>query len=164
MEIVTWVRVTIEAHENGKRDETRVALWSFDMPRDMYLQPLTKRRIGWIGARFQYFNPKLIFSHCLSFYDKKTGLDLNYKSAMSRLISAKGQVTKVTNAIEAAKAQFTPTLFLRTFEDTDTYKNAQKKLDRLKAELNQRQLDVDTELQKMQESQTIDSHDHQSAD
>nr|WP_028664434.1 hypothetical protein [Runella zeae] len=119
------------------------------MPRNQYNYPQTARRINWIAARFQYFNPtKSVCTH-YCFYDKKTGIDLSYKSAFVKLSSAKGQVTKIKNAIESAKAAFMPTLFVKQLEDTDEYKRAIEKLNTAQAEVFRYKALVDEELQKL---------------
>lgn len=128
MEIHPYVKVKIEGYIENRRDETIKLLWSFCMPQAMWHRPETSKRLDWIRSRFKYFNPKLMIISSSSFYDKKTGLDLEYNSALTKLSNAKRQVTMIENSINAAKAKFKPTLFYKSLEDTEDYRLAICKL------------------------------------
>lgn len=155
MEIEDYVRYRIEKlskKADGKPDHhgPKTILFLVDMPRWQWEQ--RGRTLSWISARFQYFNPKEHLSTNLSFFDRKTGLDVGYKSALGRLSSAKGQVTKIENLISQYVAGFKPTLFVRTPEETDAYRNAVEKLNQKKALLWQAEQDVAAESEAMRNS------------
>lgn len=126
--------------------ETRRVVWEFQMPRPQYNR--SGHRIQWIHARFQYFNPRLSYSTELSFYDKKTGLDLLVGNALSKVSTAKAQVTKQQNAIEEYAKRWQPTPLTQTIDADPTYKAALQKLETKIAELDAAEKNLKSEIEK----------------
>ncbi len=71
--------------------DTKERLYSYDLPRDMFWK--YQWVIRWRMARLQCQRPKHNICQYLSGYDKKTGLEIGLKSPLSKLTSAKAQVT-----------------------------------------------------------------------
>ncbi len=121
----------------------RTRLYRRDLPRWQW--KARSRTLEWIYARFVYFNPHAVLQTGLSFYDHKTGIDVGFRSAFSRLTSAKGQVTRVEKAMAEYVNGFRPTLFIKTAEETDAYKKAARKLEEKRELLREAELEVEAE-------------------
>ena len=112
MEIEQWVEITITRSPvvKGKTIfDTKEIIWQAQVPRRTYDAHF--RWLGWIDARFTYLHPRHHVQHSLYMYDRKTGIDVNYNSAYWKCAAAKGQVTKMRNAMDAYVKAFVPTLY-----------------------------------------------------
>lgn len=89
-----WVHISFEYRPAVGE---RVVLHRIDMPRTM----LDRWRwlIEWRKAKLICQHPRKGVTVYHSFYDKRSGLDTGFGSLLSRLSSAKAQVTKVERAI-----------------------------------------------------------------
>lgn len=131
MNIENYVFVQIDLiglHPDGSnnyRDQTR--LYQYDIPRRLYDK--YKWLFRWRQSIFQCKHPRNSIQIKVSFYDKKTGIEVGFNSIFGKLSSAKGQVTKIKNKIQAAKESYVGDLFHPTLETTDAYKNAICKLE-----------------------------------
>lgn len=88
MGIERWVCITIEYRT---KERERVILFRYDLPRDIY-----ERRqwvVRWRHARLLCRYPRENVQTFFSYYDRRTGLDMNFGSALSRLSAAKAQIT-----------------------------------------------------------------------
>ena len=88
LKIENWVQISI-CCGHGRQS---VTLYTYDLPREVY-----KRRmwvIRWRMAKLQCKYPKQIVSKSLYFYDKRSGESMDISSCLSKLISAKAQITK----------------------------------------------------------------------
>ena len=88
MGIEKWVCITIE-YRTMERE--RVILFRYDLPRDIY-----ERRqwvVRWRHARLLCQYPKENVQTYFSYYDRRTGLSMDFGSALSRLSAAKAQIT-----------------------------------------------------------------------
>lgn len=88
MKIEKWVCITIEYRT---KERQRVVLFRYDLPRDVY-----ERRqwvIRWRHARLLCQYPKENVQTYFSYYDKRTGLSMDFGSVLSRLSAAKAQIT-----------------------------------------------------------------------
>ena len=88
MGIEKWVCITIE-YRTMERE--RVILFRYDLPRDIY-----ERRqwvVRWRHARLLCQYPKENVQTYFSYYDRRTGLGMDFGSALSRLSAAKAQIT-----------------------------------------------------------------------
>lgn len=88
MKIEKWVCITIEYRT---KERQRVVLFRYDLPRDVY-----ERRqwvVRWRHARFLCQYPKENVQTYFSYYDRRTGLSMDFGSALSRLSAAKAQIT-----------------------------------------------------------------------
>lgn len=88
MRIEKWVCITIEYRTNERQ---RVVLFRYDLPRDVY-----ERRqwvVRWRHARLLCQYPKENVQTYFSYYDRRTGLSMDFGSALSRLSAAKAQIT-----------------------------------------------------------------------
>lgn len=88
LKIEQWVEVTIYYGYAEKQ----VSLYHYNLPREMYLR--YQWVIRWRMAKLQCQYPKQIVSTSLYFYDKRSGESMGLNSCLSKLISAKAQVTK----------------------------------------------------------------------
>lgn len=88
--IEKWVQITIEYRDEAKLEP--VMLFKYDLPREVY----ERRRwvIRWRLARFQCQYPKQYVECYYHYYDRRSGESLGFDSCLSKLISAKAQVTK----------------------------------------------------------------------
>ncbi|WP_302609826.1 hypothetical protein [uncultured Bacteroides sp.] len=88
MGIERWVCITIEYRT---KERERVILFRYDLPRDIY-----ERRqwvVRWRHARLLCRYPRENVQTFFSYYDRRTGLDMNFGSALSKLSAAKAQIT-----------------------------------------------------------------------
>lgn len=89
LDVQHWVYIGIERIDaNGNR----VRIFSYDLPREVY-----ERRnwvVRWRIARLQCQYPKQYVECFHSYYDRRSGEILGFESCLSKLISAKAQVTK----------------------------------------------------------------------
>lgn len=88
MKIEKWVCITIEYRT---KERQRVVLFRYDLPRDIY-----ERRqwvVRWRHARLLCQYPKENVQTYFSYYDRRTGLSMDFGSALSRLSAAKAQIT-----------------------------------------------------------------------
>lgn len=90
LKIKKWVQITIEY--NSAVDHGPVKLFVYDLPREVY----ERRRwvIRWRQARFQCQYPRQYVECYFHFYDRRSGESLGFDSCLSKLVSAKAQVTK----------------------------------------------------------------------
>lgn len=88
LKIEQWVEVTIYYGYAEKQ----VSLYHYNLPREMYFR--YQWVIRWRMAKLQCQYPKQIVSTSLYFYDKRSGESLEVSSCLSKLISAKAQITK----------------------------------------------------------------------
>jgi len=92
LKIERWVFISIEYSE---RIGERKVLHTYDLPVDM------KERYSWVirwrEAKCQCQHPRQNVKTYYSYYDKRTGLSLGWKDVLSKLISAKAQITKAEN-------------------------------------------------------------------
>ena len=88
LKIEQWVEVTIYYGYAEKQ----VSLYHYNLPREMYLR--YQWVIRWRMAKLQCKYHKQIVSTSLYFYDKRSGESMGLNSCLSKLISAKAQVTK----------------------------------------------------------------------
>ena len=88
LKVEQWAEVTLYY---GYADK-QVSLYHYNLPREMYFR--YEWVIRWRIARLQCKYPKQIISKSLYFYDKRSGESMDVSSCLSKLISAKAQVTK----------------------------------------------------------------------
>ena len=88
LEIEKWVEVTIYYGYAEKQ----VNLYHYTLPREMYFR--YQWVIRWRMAKLQCQYPKQIVSTGLHFYDKRSGGSMEVSGYLSKLISAKAQITK----------------------------------------------------------------------
>lgn len=88
LKIEQWVEVTIYYGYAEKQ----VSLYHYNLPREMYLR--YQWVIRWRMAKLQCQYPKQIVSTSLYFYDKRSGESMEVSGCLSKLISAKAQITK----------------------------------------------------------------------
>lgn len=95
LKIDKWVLIIFfRTNENGEVEE----LFKYDLPRELWQQ--RQWVINWRLAKLICKYPREGVHSSLTFYDKRSGESLEIKSSLSRLISAKAQVTKVQRAID----------------------------------------------------------------
>lgn len=92
---------------------TKEKLFRYDIPRDMFWK--YEWVIRWRTAKLQIQRPRHRINQYLDFYDKKTGLDFGFGSLLSKLTSAKAQITILENKIAEYKKQKEQELF---FDET----------------------------------------------
>lgn len=88
LKIEQWVEVTIYYGYAEKQ----VSLYHYNLPREIYFR--YQWVIRWRMAKLQCQYPKQIVSTSLYFYDMCSGESLEVSSCLSKLISAKAQITK----------------------------------------------------------------------
>lgn len=88
LQIGHWVRISIEY-----RDEAgdTVRLHSYDLPRELHER--YRWVVRWREARLQCLYPRKHIHTYYSYYDKRTGLRTGFNSCLSRLSTAKAQIT-----------------------------------------------------------------------
>ncbi len=88
MKIEKWVCITIEYRT---KERQRVVLFRYDLPRDVY----DRRQwvVRWRNARLLCQYPKENVQTYFSYYDRRTGLSMNFGSVLSKLSAMKAQIT-----------------------------------------------------------------------
>lgn len=143
LEIIPYVSISFGLRKRDAYEEQM--LHTFEMPRSM----LDRWRwlIRWREARLQCEFPRdnVRCSYC--FYDKKSGLSLDWNSLLSRLAATKAQVTKVERVIsEYIDFQKVNNLFFD--EQTDeVLRKAYRKLEQKRCNLRNLQREVQQEVE-----------------
>lgn len=88
LKIEQWIEVTLYY---GYADK-QVSLYHYNLPREMYFR--YQWVIRWRMAKLQCQYPKQIIGISLYHYDKRSGESIELNSCLSKLISAKAQITK----------------------------------------------------------------------
>lgn len=88
LKIEQWIEVTLYY---GYADK-QVSLYHYNLPREMYFR--YQWVIRWRMAKLQCQYPKQIIGISLYHYDKCSGESIELNSCLSKLISAKAQITK----------------------------------------------------------------------
>ena len=88
LKIEKWVFISIEYR---RKERERVILHHYDLPRKVYER--YQWAIRWRHARLICRYPRENVQVYHSFYDKRTGLETGYDSALSKLSAAKAQIT-----------------------------------------------------------------------
>lgn len=137
LEVEPWVSIRIVVRYNkpdGSTDYNRPGriLASYDLPRDLYMRKAWVVR--WRAARIQCQYPKHKIDHCHTYYDKKSG-STDLHRMISKFNSAKGQVTKVLNAMKFLQEDCKNSLFDKV-EDHPKYSLLVQKLEEKKSNLN----------------------------
>ena len=88
LKVNRWVEVTLYY---GYADK-QVSIYHYNLPREMYFR--YQWVIRWRMAKLQCQYPKQIIGISLYHYDKRSGESMELNSCLSKLISAKAQVTK----------------------------------------------------------------------
>lgn len=88
LKIERWVYISIEYRT---KERERVRLFHYDLPRDVYER--YQWVIRWRHARLQCQYPRENVQVYYSFYDKRSGLETGFGSALSKLSAAKAQIT-----------------------------------------------------------------------
>lgn len=88
LKIEKWVFISIEYKD---ADGHTHRLHSYDLPRELY----EKYRwvVRWREARLQCLHPRETVNTYYSYYDKRTGLKTGFNSCLSKLATAKAQIT-----------------------------------------------------------------------
>ena len=116
LKIEKWVKVYIVAYPPDKYGvENEIVLHKYDLPREMWLK--YDWVITWRRSKCQCQHPRMNVTTVLCFYDKKSGLELGYNSLMSKLVSAKANITKWTNKMERYIAQNASDMFFDPKDD-----------------------------------------------
>lgn len=133
LKIEKWVEVTIYYGYAEKQ----ASLYHYNLPREMYFR--YQWVIRWRVAKLQCQYPKQVVSTCLYFYDKRSGESMEVGSCLSRLISAKAQVTKADRMMrEYIEYNRQHNLFFDEETDEELVK-FKEKLERKKANVAERE-------------------------
>lgn len=88
LKIEKWVYISIEyKEENGER----IVLYHYDLPRELHER--YRWVIRWREAKLLCQYPKKNIHTYYSYYDKRTGLNTDFNSLLSKLTSTKAQIT-----------------------------------------------------------------------
>lgn len=128
LKIENWVQISI-CYGYGHQS---VTLYTYDLPREVYERRMWV--IRWRMAKLQCQYPKQIVSTSLYFYDKRSGESLEVSSCLSRLVSAKAQITKAERRMnEYIEHNRQNNMFFDEYTDEELIK-FREKLDRKKLE------------------------------
>lgn len=112
----------------GYDRQNKVIVWEYLMTRAQYDTKRYDFLIEWRKALLVIESPKSKIDYSYCFYDEITGDNMGILSYFNKMVSAKAQVTKIKNNIEAARCKYIPTMFEPNLEDTEAYKKAMEKL------------------------------------
>lgn len=122
MGIKRWVCITIEYRT---KERERVILFRYDLPRDIY-----ERRqwvVRWRHARLLCRYPRENVQTFFSYYDRRTGLGMDFGSALSRLAASKAQITiAMRKELEYIEYQRQNNLFFNENDDENLAKFRRK--------------------------------------
>lgn len=128
LKIEQWVEVTIYYGYAEKQ----VNLYHYNLPREVYFR--YQWVIRWRMAKLQCQYPKQIVSTSLYFYDKRSGESMEVSGCLSKLISAKAQITKAERRMnEYIEYNHQSNLFFDEESDEELVK-FREKLERKKIE------------------------------
>lgn len=99
---------------------TKDLLYRYDLPRDMFWK--YEWVIEWRRARYICQRPRHKISCFLTFYDKKTGLEFGFGSLLSKMTSAKSQITMLENRLAKYKELMKEDLFFDETKDPNIAK------------------------------------------
>lgn len=88
LKIENWVQISI-CYGYGHQS---VILYTYDLPREVYERRMWV--IRWRVARLQCQHPRNDVYTSFYYYDKRSGESLEVSSCLSKLVSAKAQITK----------------------------------------------------------------------
>ena len=88
LKIENWVQISI-CYGYGHQS---VTLYTYDLPREVYERRMWV--IRWRVARLQCRHPRNDVYTSFYYYDKRSGESLEVSSCLSKLVSAKAQITK----------------------------------------------------------------------
>lgn len=132
LKIEHWVYITFEVRDENRNREI---LHKIDLPRDMVDRWLWL--IEWRRAKLvcKYPRQKITIYHCA--YDKRTGLQTGFNFLLSKVASAKAQITKVERVIaQYIKNETQNNLFFDADTDEQLLK-AKAKLEKKKSNYNE---------------------------
>lgn len=93
--IQKWVLITFyRKNEKGEAEK----IFKYDLPREVWLK--WNWAVNWRRAKLICMFPRGEVYSTLSFYDKRSGYEIGIGTCLSKLISAKAQVTKVQRSID----------------------------------------------------------------
>ena len=99
---------------------TNEVLYRYDLPRDMFWK--YSWVVQWRTARYKCQRPRHEIAYYLSFYDKITGLEFGFGSLLSKLTSAKSQITILENKMAEYKELMKGDLFFDESSDPNISK------------------------------------------
>ena len=128
MVLIQYFRMAPSQNSSGYNRNDRKLVWEYLMTRKQYDSRRFDFLVLWRQALLVIEQPthRIDTSYC--FYDQITGDNLGILGHFNKMVSAKAQVTKIKNNIDAARCNYVPTMFEPTLEDTDAYKKAMLKL------------------------------------
>jgi len=128
--ILRFVEITIvrqPMRPDGSHDwHSKEQLFRYDFPREVYER--RKWVITWRVAKFQCRFPKCRITPIYCYYHRKANIAI-WKIPLDKLVSAKRMVTKITNAMAAAKKEYIPSLYDPTIDTTALWIKAMDKLE-----------------------------------
>ncbi len=93
--IQKWALISFyRKNEKGEAEK----IFEYDLPREVWLK--WGWVINWRRAKLICMFPRGEVYNTLSFYDKRSGYEIGIGTSLSKLISAKAQVTKVQRSID----------------------------------------------------------------
>lgn len=132
-QIITETWTSINIHELNSIDgivtdwQNTKIVWSFHCSRKQYFS--NRHRLNWIVHRFNYFGGlNKYYQMKIGFYDRKTGIALDYQNAISKYNSAKATLTKYNNKLKQYADHWQPTLLMQTIEQDPNYQKAKQKI------------------------------------
>ncbi len=99
---------------------TNEVLYRYDLPRDMFWK--YSWVVQWRTARYKCQRPRHEITYYLSFYDKITGLEFGFGTLLSKLTSAKSQITILENKMAEYKELMKGDLFFDESSDPNISK------------------------------------------
>lgn len=128
-DLIRWVRIKVVLVENNPDGsanfyENKKVLHDYDIPRWVYER--RKWVVVWRLSYWQCKYPKNIVQFVTGFYDKRTGLELSYKTTHSKLSAAKGMITKLNRFMSEYEFERSKELFWDKENDVEYQKYAVK--------------------------------------
>lgn len=150
LKIEHWVYITFEIrHQDGHRE----ILHKIDLPRDMVDR--WQWLIEWRKAKLvcKYPRKKITVYHCA--YDKRTGLQTGFNFLLTKIASAKAQITKVERIITSYIKDETQNNLFFNPETDERLLNANAKLEKKKQNYNETYAILQTEVEKHKQNKDM---------
>lgn len=143
LKIEHWVYITFEVRDENRNREI---LHKIDLPRDMVDR--WQWLIEWRKAKLvcKYPRRRVTVYHCS--YDKRTGLQTGFNFLLSKVASAKAQITKVERKIAEYTTYMTQNDLFFNPETDEQLLKANAKLEKKKSNYNEAYVVLQTEAEK----------------
>lgn len=143
LKIEHWVNITFVRTD---KERNKKCLHVIDLPRHMLDR--WQWLIDWRKAKFICENPREKIDTYYCYYDKRSGCELGYNSLLSRVTSAKAQITRTKRAIKEYVEDMTQNNMFFNPETDEILCKAKKKLEQKHQKYNELYANLQQQIEK----------------